>query len=79
MFDTPSLIMAVWILSMLGMLFVVKIMRKKFARKNAPVPSGQLKEMMSHLQEKLNGVRCWECGERYVGLALDCRCTNWGK
>jgi hypothetical protein len=22
---------------------------------------------------------CHLCGEQYVGLAQDCRCTNWGK
>ena len=23
--------------------------------------------------------RCNICGEQYVGMALDCKCTNWGK
>lgn len=59
--DTPTLIVAVWILSLLGLFFAIKIMRKKF------------------LKEQLSGERCWKCHERYVGLALDCRCTNWGR
>ena len=31
------------------------------------------------LHASRTGSRCWKCGEKYVGLALDCRCTNWGK
>ncbi len=77
--DTPSLIMTIWILSMLGLFFVIKVLRKKFARKKAPVTFGQLKEMTTPLKEMMDGARCGQCKERYVGLARDCRCTNWGR
>ena len=52
---------------------------RKIARKYRPVTFGQLHDMLAPLKEKMAGVRCWECGERYVGLALDCRCTDWGR
>jgi len=31
------------------------------------------------MASKVGGGICFTCGEKYVGLALDCRCTNWGK
>jgi hypothetical protein len=39
------------------------------------------RQLMDDIRHELMmdiGDRCNKCGERYVGLALDCRCTNYG-
>jgi hypothetical protein len=29
--------------------------------------------------EVVRGERCHICRQKYIGLAMDCKCTNWGK
>lgn len=38
----------------------------------------RLLDLWSHRREIREANRCGKCGERYVGLAQDCACTNWG-
>ena len=37
------------------------------------------REWVKELHEWASGNRCDVCGEQYVGMARDCRCTNYGK
>lgn len=37
------------------------------------------REAIQRVVEIVDGTRCNICKELYVGLAQDCKCTNWGK
>lgn len=43
-----------------------------------PSPQAELASVR-RLQGMMSGTRCWQCKEEYVGLALDCACTNRGR
>ncbi len=40
---------------------------------------GEELESVRRLQEEMSGTRCWQCKEKYAGIAMDCACTNWGR
>lgn len=48
------------------------------SRKRRPIRHMSVEEA-AKAHEILTGERCHICGERFVGLAMDCRCTNWGE
>jgi len=73
------------LVGVLAILFVVWVARKfqanqrKLELSRRSVTFGELRDTIAPFQEKMSGVRCWQCGEHYVGLAGDCACTNWGR
>jgi preprotein translocase subunit YajC len=69
MFQTMTLTLLVLLA---GVFYYLRQRRKRREQQTAD------RRAFHRAAEMAQGTRCSICGERYVGLAMDCRCTNWG-
>ena len=68
----------VLMLHLIGGAMALYVIVRILVRKHYNRRTRRIIEDINRELHALSGGRCNKCGEQYVGLALDCRCTNYG-
>ncbi len=68
-----------WILGLALVVYLIYRFTPITIKFTKPRDRRQELQDLRRLHETMSGSRCHKCGERYVGLAMDCKCTNYGE